>query len=590
MTGIVEHLIFLHGRNARPDDNRWLTAGLDPLLELFDRSRIDPSITIHRPYYGDLLEWWDQRKEDDAEYPPVSHRPFGSDLGTVQDAYASRRRQLLEVRGRRPPPGAKGRLHDHLPNNVFARQVIARRMADVQGYIEKHWVRRAVMQRLYTELPDEGRMLIVAHSLGSVVALDYLHFLPRTAHVDLMITLGSPLPSRPLREQLMGTGFNWPWANLGGWINLYDPADVVTGGEPLEPIFGREVVDVQVDNGKRHEHRSRSYLSHGSVVRMTGALVSRDLAAPLPNDADAALVDAVLVRSFGRRIEAETPVGSQRRRRMSKAREHTERALLADVQQWRSGVDSLAYSLTDVGEWFGSDTARLERVLALLFSDPFAPFDTEYRSHEFQEGARAVGLELGARPRHLRELLRVIGKVRAAHESHDWKRLARTAGLVDLAFATSFAVPAIGARAGRAGTAATTHGLAVAGSGAGGGLMAGLGVAGAASDDGVALAAQQASRLSSREFEAELARLQAAALLEKRLSLGTSGREGRQAMIGLSKELNTLAVTHREVEGEDSKIAFKLDAKRKLTDRSLSWLNERFDSHEEWKLSRKSPR
>lgn len=583
MTRTVEHLIFLHGRNARRDDKQWMELGLDPLLALLDRSGIDPGITVHRPYYGDLLGRGDDGSLPESEYPTPLHEPLGEDLEDVREAYARRRRELLSLRGRRPPHGVRGRLYDRLPTDRASRFVMRRRMPDVNGYVSQHRVRRPVMQRLNAELPHEGRMVIVGHSLGSVIALDYLNFLPRTAYVELLITLGSPLPNRPLREKLMGAGYNWPWANLGGWINLYDPEDIVTGGEPLEPEFRREVVDVQVDNGRRDAHRADGYLSHGVVVRMAGDLLSRDLSHPLPEDADAALIDAVLIRSLARRIEAESPVGSQQRSKMAKAREHTEAALLKNVRLQRPELDTISFSLTDVGVWLGSDAARLERVLALIFSDPFAPFETEYRSHEFREGVRAVGLALGVRPRHLRALNRVIAEARAAHEGRDWKALARTAGRVALWIAAPWYALSSAVAGGWAGAAATTHGMAVASPTAGSGLMAGVGVVGAAAAGGTTSAARQAGGLEKRELEAELARLQAAALLEKRLSMGTHGRDGRQALIALSKELERLAEVHREVEGTDSRIASDLEEKRKLADTSLTWLNERFDRHDQEK-------
>ena len=576
MASNVDHIIFLHGRGARRNDDAWLRDGLDPLLQLLDRSVIPSTIEVHRPFFGDLIEPDSDRKARDAQYPAPLHVPFGDELEALREEYELRRRELLKARGRRPPHGARGQLLDRIPGNQAAAVLIRQRMPDVARYVSSHAARRAVMQRLHAELPQQGRIVLFGHSLGSVVALDYLHFLPRDIYVERLVTLGSPLAFRPLRRQLMGQGYNWPWANLGGWINLYDPEDFVTGGEPLEPIFRREVVDVQVDNGKKDVHRSRHYLSHGTLVRMVGPLISEERTTPLPADADAELVDSVLIRALGRRIEAETPTGSERRKKMGKARGFTEDALLEGIQRGRD-VRSLAYSIPDVGAWLGSDVARIERLLALFFADPFAPFVTENRSHEQREGIRALGLELGVKPQHIRHLIRAVGDARASHDERDWKSLARTAGIVAIAIAAPFAVPGIGAMAGLSGAAAITHGLAVVGGTVGGGMMAGVGVLGAVSAGGAAFAARQVQSLSTDELVAELVRLQAAAVLEKRLSFGTGGRDSRRALIALNQELKLLAKRHRQVEGQSSKVAASIDEKRVLVKRSLTWVNERFD-------------
>ena len=54
-----------------------------------------------------------------------------------------------------------------------------------------------------------ARVLLIGHSLGSVISYDTLwdlsHERGRTQHVDLFMTLGSPLATHLIRQGLRGT-------------------------------------------------------------------------------------------------------------------------------------------------------------------------------------------------------------------------------------------------------------------------------------------------------------------------------------------------------------------------------------------------
>lgn len=89
--------------------------------------------------------------------------------------------------------------------------------------------------------PHEGRhAIIIAHSLGSVIAFDYVmgfrksHALPHTIAVPSFITLGSPIP-------LFTTAMGHPDsdavlpANVGRWVNIRSPRDGIA--RPMPPFF-----------------------------------------------------------------------------------------------------------------------------------------------------------------------------------------------------------------------------------------------------------------------------------------------------------------------------------------------------------------
>lgn len=76
-------------------------------------------------------------------------------------------------------------------------------------------------------------VLLLAHSMGSVIAYDSLwelsHTAPERARVDLLVTLGSPLGQRFLRKRLMGaskSGYGRYPANIRRWKNLAAMGDL----------------------------------------------------------------------------------------------------------------------------------------------------------------------------------------------------------------------------------------------------------------------------------------------------------------------------------------------------------------------------
>jgi hypothetical protein len=88
--------------------------------------------------------------------------------------------------------------------------------------------RTLILDRIQSELPH-GDLVIVAHSLGSVVAADLLPRLDRKHHVRCLLTIGSPLAARgtwtgtvrPLQRQ-------YPYDRVDAWVNFMSPTDVLT--------------------------------------------------------------------------------------------------------------------------------------------------------------------------------------------------------------------------------------------------------------------------------------------------------------------------------------------------------------------------
>jgi pimeloyl-ACP methyl ester carboxylesterase len=107
----------------------------------------------------------------------------------------------------------------------------------VRRYIRNDGLRAAVMLRILTHLPTRGDVLLVAHSLGSVIAIDLLDHLPESLHVRRFITVGSPANIRALHEGSERLLKKFPYARVDDWSNFLNVRDIVTGGRGLASTF-----------------------------------------------------------------------------------------------------------------------------------------------------------------------------------------------------------------------------------------------------------------------------------------------------------------------------------------------------------------
>jgi hypothetical protein len=126
--------------------------------------------------------------------------------------------------------------------------------------------RAAARTRVTDALETTGARVVIAHSLGSVVAYEALWERPDLA-VDLLVTLGSPLAlphavlPRLRPAPVDGRGARPP--GVARWVNLADPGDIVAvpkGG------IGRGFDGVDVDDhaiiGTFDFHFAKNYLAH----------------------------------------------------------------------------------------------------------------------------------------------------------------------------------------------------------------------------------------------------------------------------------------------------------------------------------------
>ena len=84
--------------------------------------------------------------------------------------------------------------------------------------------RARVLNRILKQLPQTGRLVIIGHSLGSVIAADLVRRLPAGLEVVGMVTLGSPLAHRRFHVDSLKSNLAAPPPNLAWWVNFWNDA------------------------------------------------------------------------------------------------------------------------------------------------------------------------------------------------------------------------------------------------------------------------------------------------------------------------------------------------------------------------------
>lgn len=147
-------------------------------------------------------------------------------------------------------------------------------LKQVRAYFTDPAIRKAIQDRM-ARVVDDQTVLVIGHSLGSVVAYEALCAHPEWP-VQHLVTLGSPLGlSRVIFDRLNPTPLNgrgaWP-GSARTWVNVADRGDVVALVKELATRFGDGVADVLVHNGAK-AHDVGPYLTAAE----TGAAVANAL-------------------------------------------------------------------------------------------------------------------------------------------------------------------------------------------------------------------------------------------------------------------------------------------------------------------------
>jgi len=161
---------------------------------------------------------------------------------------------------------------------------------------------RAILRSALDQAFDAGEaILLIGHSLGSVIAYDTLYEIsrsrPERARVDLFMTLGSPLATHFVQRSLHGahaSGADRYPRNIRRWVNLTARGDTTALQRRLKPTF-REMLDlglvesiedfVDFDNYFRGELGLNAHEAYGYLAqRLLGEIVGAWIEQYIPDD------------------------------------------------------------------------------------------------------------------------------------------------------------------------------------------------------------------------------------------------------------------------------------------------------------------
>ncbi|MFI1392675.1 trypsin-like peptidase domain-containing protein [Streptomyces griseoaurantiacus] len=292
------HLVFLHGRRQHthePEElRRGWAAGLNHGLTRAGLATVSPT-DVWFPFYADQLNaavTGGQESLGRFEAVPGASDDLAAEsaaeLFAAEPASPTYERLVLEAAAREGMPldgqVAQEGLGDLLAGPVqralswlAARTdidalAIAALFEDVDRYLADSGVREQVLlsvEAFLDELPQDAEVVLITHSLGTVVGMDLVHRLRGKLSLSLLVTAGSPLGMDAVFSRLLANGPNRR-AGIDTWLNAWCPTDAVAIGCPLSGRTWGEVSDVAVVNASGRAHSIEEYLAHPEVAAKVG--------------------------------------------------------------------------------------------------------------------------------------------------------------------------------------------------------------------------------------------------------------------------------------------------------------------------------
>ncbi|WP_206056491.1 hypothetical protein [Nocardioides sp. GY 10113] len=253
-------LLFLHGVGGGDWENTWRAPLATSLLEA-GYPGLD-GVRVFAPKYANALKGVD----DDDPLPKLTVKALSGEAAKRHRRDFERRTGAVEMRLGRHDPG----------NGWFGGGAIVGLAAGAPGfgqannYLTSRRIRAQVLKRVLGRLPASGRIVVVGHSLGSVIAADVLRRLPPGLEVTGLVTIGSPLGHPSFNVDKLRDTLGGPPSNLAWWVNFWNALDPVTSAKGVSAVFPWMIDHrVQAPPGPA-VHSARTYLSQPAVAQAIG--------------------------------------------------------------------------------------------------------------------------------------------------------------------------------------------------------------------------------------------------------------------------------------------------------------------------------
>lgn len=579
-------LLYLHGIRTMDEDGNW-RATLDRALRREGGEALEErGYRVVTPRYLDLLEAEDPPKCSPPEetYVKRSEQVYARAAAAYWSALA--RLERAGLRDAQVAPGIRGKLP---PDTAATSAILRRFFAQAARYRQSRDLRSGILKRALDEIPAESELVIIGHSLGSVVAVDLLYHLDPRSPVRMLVTLGSPLRFKSMREQLTGARSRFPFESVGPWINVVGVGDLVTGFRGLSQIFG-EALDLYVDTGidLRQAHAASTYLDRPPVARAIDWLDREHAPQPRADAAasprnlpdlppDGATLSVLIGAQYALRLEQCQEAGD-RRSRYAEARRLVMEDLAHKLGDAGFTHPMLARLLRDNGAYLKGRVMPAEVVQFLLSAhtmNPVAPFEIRASADARRRALALLAADLDV-PATFAQC--VLAAEQQARRSHERGVNLLHVGLIVAGVAAIAAMPMLvlaAAPAGLSGGAAIVAGLAALGPG---GMLGGVGILGVLGSAGGAMTAASARALlagTAEQVEATVIHLQALACARRDLKQDDGTHAEWFALVAMEDVATDAWSRQRRLSDDDAPSVKLLDHKRESVRKALDWMRER---------------
>jgi hypothetical protein len=290
---MTKQLVLVHGRAQQGKDPgalkaEWLAAlhrGFDKIGRQLPVAESD----VRFPFYGDMLDQMSRGVPAESAAAVIQRGPSGDDaeMQFIREVFAEVQRRAgitddevaavadadVVERGALNwgwTQAIMRAVDRRLPGGSVASIMLVTR--DVHSYLRNPALRARLEEGVAAALSDDRDTVVVAHSLGSVVAYNQLRRGGR-GPVALFLTVGSPLGVTAIRSALKAIEpVGWP-QHVSQWANARDERDFVAlypltpDHFPLSTTTPAINNYSEVDNHTSNRHGIEGYLDDPFVAR-----------------------------------------------------------------------------------------------------------------------------------------------------------------------------------------------------------------------------------------------------------------------------------------------------------------------------------
>lgn len=257
-------LLFLHGVGDGDPHSNWKKS-LNKSLTGLEYPNLDGVEVVAPNYANELLPHFVDSLSN-VELPPITATPLRGDAAKLNRRAFEKRMAGLEYRLGLNEAGT-GHI---LATSVIDLALLHGTFNSVRNYMNEPKIRARVLKKILSVVPENGRITIVAHSLGSVIAADLLSRLPQGIEVTGMVTIGSPLAHGKFNVDNLRNAMKEPPVNVAWWVNFWNTWDPVAAHRGVSSVFPWMIdkrISSQID---LHVHAASQYFADFSVAEAIG--------------------------------------------------------------------------------------------------------------------------------------------------------------------------------------------------------------------------------------------------------------------------------------------------------------------------------